>query len=93
MPDSIAGSAAQPITQILAAIAVETAAADIPAACLDPAKDLILDTIGVGLAASPRAIGKIVTDYAASSGATPVAGILGSPVRTSAEMAAHANGT
>jgi 2-methylcitrate dehydratase PrpD len=93
VPDSIAGSTGQPITQILASFAVETAAADIPATCLDPAKDLILDTIGVGLAASQRAIGKIVTDYAASAGATPVAGILGASVRTSAEMAALANGT
>jgi 2-methylcitrate dehydratase PrpD len=78
---------------MLASFAVETAPSDIPVACLDPAKDLILDTLGVGVAVAGRAIGKTITDYAVSSGTPPAASILGSSVMVSAEMAALANGT
>jgi 2-methylcitrate dehydratase PrpD len=91
--DSPTGGAVQPMTQMLASFVIETAPSDVPSVCIDPAKDLILDTMGVALAASGRAIGKTITDYATASGSSPVASILGSTAKVSAEMAALANGT
>ena len=52
----------KPLTDILARFVVETPGPNVPSAAIDPAKDLILNTIGVALAAAPRPIGKTIID-------------------------------
>ena len=88
MPDG------QPLTDCLASFVAGTPSEMIPAAAVEPAKIVILDTIGVALAASTRSIGKIVVGYVAeNAGATATATVLGAGIKASAPMAAFANGT
>ncbi len=87
-------SAVSPLTDVLASFVAETPAANVPQATVEPAKNVILDTIGVALAAADRTIGRIIADYVAGSGrANATATVLGRGIRTSPEMAALANGT
>jgi 2-methylcitrate dehydratase PrpD len=79
-----------PLTHILACFVADSTAA--PRATIEPAKNVILDTIGVALAAVERPIGRIMAGQAADAGPGP-ATVLGSGIRTSPEMAARANGT
>ncbi len=82
------------LTEILAAFVAETPAARIPEATVAPAKNLILDTMGVALAATRRPIGDIVCGYLKQACASPgTATILGAGARSSPELAALANGT
>ena len=84
----------QPLTDILAAFVAETPAADVPAAAVEPAKNVILDTVGVALAAASRSVGKIITSHVAQAPGTPAtASVLGAGLKVSPEMAALANGT
>lgn len=84
----------KPLTEILASFVAETPASDVPQAAVEPAKDLILDTVGVALAATHRSIGKIITGYVAEIGSSPAtATVLGAGIKVSPEMAAFANGT
>jgi 2-methylcitrate dehydratase PrpD len=86
--------AVTPLTDILAGFVVETPGANLPAAAIDAAKDLILDTIGVALAAAPRPIGKTIIDYAAARrGAAGSATVWGGGIKVAPELAALANGT
>lgn len=88
MPD------AQPLTEMLASFVAGTASEAIPTEVRAPAKSLILDTIGVALAAFPRPIGKIIVRQVAESTGTPAtATILGAGFKASPAMAALANGT
>jgi 2-methylcitrate dehydratase PrpD len=88
MPDG------QPLTGLLASFVVGTPSEAIPAAVVEPAKNLILDTVGVALAASARSVGKIVIRYVAgSAGATATATVLGAGIKAPMPMAALANGT
>ena len=88
MPDG------QPLTDRLASFVVGTPAQAIPTAVVEPAKNLILDTLGVALAASTRSIGKIVVRHVAqNAGASATATVLGAGIKASAPMAAFANGT
>src|SRR5258705_3003735 len=82
--------AAAPLTQILARFVADTATP--PEAPVEPAKSVILDTIGVALAAVDRPIGTIIAGQAADAG-PGAASVFGSGIRTSPEMAALANGT
>jgi 2-methylcitrate dehydratase PrpD len=83
-----------PITDILASFVAETPALEVPNAALEPAKNVILDTVGVALAAVNRSIGKIITGHvAAAPGSPAVATVLGTSLKVSPEMAALANGT
>lgn len=83
----------KPLTDILARFVVETPGANVPSAAIDPAKDLILDTIGVALAAAPHPIGKTIIDYVtARRGAPASATVWGAGIRVVPEMAALANG-
>src|SRR4029077_9589592 len=60
----------------------------------EPAKNLILDTLGVALAASTRSIGKIIVRHVAqNAGASAAATVLGAGIKAAAPMAAFANGT
>jgi 2-methylcitrate dehydratase PrpD len=82
------------ITDKLVSFAVGTAAADLPPATLEAGKYLIVDTIGVALAASSRPIGRIISKYVASAtGMPPTATVLGRGMKASPAMAAMANGT
>jgi len=81
-----------PLTDMLASFVAETA--DIPQAAVEPAKTVILDTIGVALAATDRKIGRIITRHVAEAPGSPAsASVLGSSLKASPEMAALANGT
>lgn len=83
---------APPLTDMLAAFVAETR--DIPPAAIEPAKTVILDTIGVALAAADRAIGRIIGRHVAQArGTPPTATVLGLGIKASPEMAALANGT
>jgi 2-methylcitrate dehydratase PrpD len=83
-----------PLTDILSCFVAETPAADVPTETIEPAKNVILDTIGVALAAVDRSIGKMICDHVAASGGAPAtATVLGSGIKASPEMAALANGT
>lgn len=82
-----------PLTDRLASFAVETTATDIPKAVIDPAKNLILDTIGVSLAAANSSIGRIIAEHVAGMGSPATATVLGAAVKVSPELAALANGT
>jgi 2-methylcitrate dehydratase PrpD len=84
----------KPLTDILARFVVETPGANVPSPAIDPAKVLMLDTIGVALAAAPRPIGKTIIDYvAARRGAPASATVWGAGIKVAPEMAALANGT
>jgi 2-methylcitrate dehydratase PrpD len=84
----------QPLTDSLATFVAGTPSEVITTAVVEPAKNVILDTIGVALAASTRPIGKIVVRHVAeNAGATATATVLGAGIKASAPMAAFANGT
>src|SRR5262245_21574540 len=82
--------AVAPLTQILASFVSDTRV--VPGATVEPAKDVILDTIGVALAAADRPIGKIMADHVRDAGPGP-ATMFGTGLKTSVETAALANGT
>jgi 2-methylcitrate dehydratase PrpD len=88
MPDGL------PLTDILASFVADTPSDAITTAAEEPAKLVILDTIGVALAASTRSIGKIVVRHVVeNAGAAATATVLGAGIKASAPMAAFANGT
>jgi 2-methylcitrate dehydratase PrpD len=83
-----------PLTDILAAFVAATPATDVPAATVEPAKNVILDTVGVALAAAGRPVGRIITEHVTQAPGTPAtASVLGAGLKVSPEMAALANGT
>ena len=82
------------ITEKLVSFVARTHAADLPPATLESGKVLILDTIGVILAASKRPVGEIISRHvAASAGAPATATVIGGKLKASPAMAALANGT
>jgi 2-methylcitrate dehydratase PrpD len=84
----------QPLTELLASFVAGTPSEAIPKLVAAPAKNVILDTVGVALAASARSIGKIVVRYVAENAGAPAsATVLGAGIKASAPMAALANGT
>jgi 2-methylcitrate dehydratase PrpD len=83
-----------PLTDILAGFVAATPRGGAPAAVIEAAKDLILDTIGVALAAVPRPIGTaIIGHVTAQAGGRGDATVFGAHLRVPAELAALANGT
>ena len=81
------------VTTQLSTFIVDTTAADIPPQAYARAKEAILDGLGCALVGSPTAIGKLVTRYVHERSETPRAGVIGSGFKTSAALAALANGT
>src|SRR5262249_44885621 len=59
----------------------------------EPARRAILDCLGVMLAGSGEPAARIVTDVARAEGGSPLATVVGTPLRTGAVWAALANGT
>jgi 2-methylcitrate dehydratase PrpD len=90
MPLSETTSATQAVIHFIE----QTRYDDLPDEALSIAKHCIIDGIGVMLAGSTQAAGRIVRDFAVDIGARPQATIFGrTPVRTSVGNAALANGT
>ena len=72
-----------PLTDILAAFVAETPATDVPAATVEPAKNVILDTVGVALAAAGRPVGRIITEHVTQAPGTPAtASVLGAGIES-----------
>jgi 2-methylcitrate dehydratase PrpD len=87
--DPLAGEA----TRRLADFAVQTSGQDLPVRPLQHARLVVLDTVGVSLAAVGFPVGAIVTEHVRDLGGHPVAGVLGTDIKVSAPSAALANGT
>lgn len=87
------GSASPTAIEAWARLATATPpAASIDAAALAHARVALLDLLGVTLAGSATAIGRIAGDHAAALGGPPDARILGRAARVAAVNAAFANG-
>lgn len=80
-------------SSILARFASELKFDDIPADVVEVAKLCLLDTIGVGLAASGRPWSVIVADVVEGAGGAGTCTIWGRAERTSVQQAALVNGT
>jgi 2-methylcitrate dehydratase PrpD len=80
-------------TEILAQFVVDTGLDDIPAKAIETSKLVILDSLGVTLAAAQQRAAMVITDYVQAFGAVAQAGVIGSNLRTEASLAAWANGT
>ncbi|MEU4481123.1 MmgE/PrpD family protein [Micromonospora sp. NPDC023966] len=80
-------------TRQLAEYAATVTADDIPVEVTEAAKLVVLDTVGVAMAAVDFPIGRILTDYAAAMGGAPTARVLGTDLATSPQLAAQINGT
>jgi 2-methylcitrate dehydratase PrpD len=65
---------------------------DLPAAVVRKAKDVVLDAIACQLACSQLPHGRMAIEYARRQGASPVATVLGTDLRTGVEQAALVNG-
>ncbi len=72
---------------------LETQEKDVPSHVYTVVKRACLDNVGTMLAGSVQPIGHIVTEYVKETGGTPEATVVGTGLRTSATMAALANGT
>lgn len=81
------------VTELVADFAASTTYDDIPSAALSEAKRLLLDTVGVTLAAAPATGAQALVDYIRSEGAEPTSTVVGTRVKSSPGLAAFANGT
>jgi 2-methylcitrate dehydratase PrpD len=81
------------VTTQLATFVVDSACADIPSQAYARAKEAMLDGLGCALVGSPTSIGKLMTQYVRERCETPRAAVIGSGFKTSAPLAALANGT
>ncbi|HLN86426.1 MAG TPA: MmgE/PrpD family protein, partial [Candidatus Limnocylindrales bacterium] len=79
-------------TETLARFVVDTQLRDLPTKAVEISKLVILDVLGVTLAASQQTIAQILTEYLREAAAAPRAGVIGSPLRTEPALAAWANG-
>ncbi|HTN72576.1 MAG TPA: MmgE/PrpD family protein [Methylomirabilota bacterium] len=80
-------------TEILAKFVIDTRLGDIPQQAIKTSKLVILDALGVTLAASLHPTARIITQYVRDAGAAPRAGVIGTYLRTEPSLAALANGT
>ncbi len=80
-------------TQEIADFIFKTGYNDIPPQAIDIAKGAILDCLGTILAGSEEAGGKLINDYVRELGGQPEAGVITGGFKTSAPLAALANGT
>jgi len=79
-------------TETLAQFVVDTRLRDIPLKAMEISKLVILDALGVTLAASRQAIARILNEYLRDAAAAAKAGVIGSSLRTEPALAAWANG-
>ena len=80
-------------TAQLAAFVVDATVGDVPPQAYTRAKEAILDGLGCTLVGSPTAVGQMMTAYVRQRGELAQAGVIGSGFKTSAPLAALANGT
>ena len=80
-------------TEALARFVADTSLRDIPGRAVEISKLVILDLLGVTLAASQQAIAKILLEYVREAAAAPRAGVIGSDMRTDPALAAWVNGS
>jgi 2-methylcitrate dehydratase PrpD len=83
----------EPYSQVVARFAQGLSLADVPLHVIDKAKLVLLDTIGVALAASTMEFGRIVASVARKLGGAAESHLIGSSVRVAAANAVLANGT
>jgi 2-methylcitrate dehydratase PrpD len=81
------------VTEKIASFVVETKYSELPQEAIVKTKEAALDCMGVILAAVNDPIGKIMIQYVKEKGGVPESGVVGGGFRTTAEMAALANGT
>lgn len=86
-------SAPDTALEALASWASDLAFGDIPDAVIDTSKLLILDTLGVAIAATADRVGDSILDWADTSGAAGGASVVGTSKRLSGADAALVNGT
>jgi 2-methylcitrate dehydratase PrpD len=82
-----------PATQRVAEFVVGLRLTQVPAAAVAAEKGGILDSVGVALAGSREEPGRIAAELARDEGAREESGLFGHHVRSSAAVAAFANGT
>lgn len=82
-----------PATTALVDFAQSMRLQDVPAEVVSRAKDLLLDTLGVALAAVPDTLGQTIIRHVRGFEARPEATVAGATWRTAAPLAALANGT
>ena len=63
-----------------------------PPLAIERARTAFVDTVGVTLAGSTEKVAAIVRDMVQAEGAAPAVSVIGSPLRTSPQLAALANG-
>lgn len=80
-------------TQQMGRFIVSSQYEDIPGRAVDMAKLSLLDAVGCAIYGTTRPLGKIMTSLTDELGGTPVARVLGTPIKTNAVNAALANGT
>lgn len=80
-------------TETLAQFVVDTHLRDIPPKAVEISKLVILDVLGVTLAAARQPVARILNEYLRECGAAPKAGVIGSELRTERSLAAWANGS
>ena len=83
----------RPVTRHIAQFSVDMRLQDISDAALDTVRTIVLDTVGVTVAGSRTEAGRIVADYAGSTGQGGRARIIGRSITTAPALAALANGT
>jgi 2-methylcitrate dehydratase PrpD len=71
---------------------ITTSEHNIPEEAIEKAKMSILDTIGATLAGSREKLGSILVQYVKALGGTPVATVIGTPLKTAIPLAAFTNG-
>jgi 2-methylcitrate dehydratase PrpD len=86
-------ASADPATRKLARFASELRYDAVPGDVVEAAKTLLLDCLGCTLYAARLPWSQLVQRYVESEGARPVASVWGTALRTSASLAALANGT
>ena len=72
---------------------LETKYEDVPPIDLQVIKHSCFDNIGTILAGAVQPVGRMIAEYTKETGGTPESTVLGAGFRTSATMAALANGT
>ena len=80
-------------TEQIAQFTVKTDYSGIPADAVKLAKDAVLDALGVTLAGSIEPASKIISQYVREMGGTAQAGVIGNGFKSTAPLAALANGT
>jgi 2-methylcitrate dehydratase PrpD len=81
------------ITEQLATFVVDTASTDVPPQAYARAKEAIVDGLGCALVGSPTTVGQTITHYVRQRGEATHAAVIGGGFKTSAPLAALANGT